>query len=73
MRSGREPVTVQIKTHGRWQVKQPFDGIYLWRSPHGHHYLVDHTGTRRLPKPTPPTRSHRSPLEANLAEFVLAS
>ncbi len=36
-------------------------------------YLVDHTGTRRLPKPTPPTRSHRSPLEANLAEFVLAS
>ena len=38
----------RIKTHGRWQVKQPFPGIYLWRDPHGHTYLVDHTGTRPL-------------------------
>ena len=44
----------RIKTHGRWQVKQPFPGIYLWRDPHGATYLVDHTGTRRLP-PTSPT------------------
>jgi hypothetical protein len=46
------PMTVshhRIKTHGRWQVQQPFPGIYLWRDPHGAHYLVDHTGTRRLP------------------------
>ena len=41
----------RIKTFGRWQVKQPFDGIYLWRSPKGHHYLVDHTGTTPLGKP----------------------
>jgi hypothetical protein len=40
----------RIKTHGGWQVQQPFAGIYLWRDPHGAHYLVDHTGTRRLPK-----------------------
>ncbi len=38
----------RIKTHSRWQVKQPFPGIYLWRSPHGRYWLVDHTGTRRL-------------------------
>jgi hypothetical protein len=40
----------RIKTHGRWQVSQPLDGIYLWRSPHGRHYLVDHTGTTSLSK-----------------------
>ena len=39
----------RIKTHGSWTLKQPFPGIYLWRDPHGGHYLVDHTGTRRLP------------------------
>ncbi len=38
----------RIKTFGRWQVKQPFPGIYLWRDPHGAFYLVDHTGTRRI-------------------------
>ncbi len=38
-----------LKTHGDWEVRQPFPGIYLWRDPHGKLYLVDHTGTRRLP------------------------
>ena len=45
------PMTVfhhRIKTHGGWQVQQPFPGIYVWRDPHGAFYLVDHTGTRRL-------------------------
>lgn len=41
----------RIKTHGRWQVRQPFAGIYIWRDPHGAHYLVDHTGTRRTSTP----------------------
>ena len=40
----------RLKTHAGWQVRQPFPGIYLWRDPHGGHYLVDHTGTRHLPK-----------------------
>jgi Domain of unknown function (DUF222) len=40
----------RIKTFGRWQVKQPYDGILIWRSPHGRLYLVDHTGTRQLPR-----------------------
>ena len=33
----------------RWQVQQPFPGIYVWRDPHGAFYLVDCTGTRRIP------------------------
>ena len=49
----------RIKTFGRWLVAQPFPGIYLWRDQHGATYLVDHTGTRRLPRarggpPRPP-------------------
>jgi hypothetical protein len=46
------PMTVfhhRLKTHGGWQVAQPFPGVYLWRDPTGMFtYLVDHTGTRRL-------------------------
>ena len=46
----------RIKTHGRWQVRQPFPGIYIWRDPHGAFYVVDHTGTRRLPGPSAESR-----------------
>ncbi len=46
----------RVKTHGHWQVRQPFAGIYVWRDPFGAYYLVDHTGTR---KTTPPPRRHR--------------
>ena len=54
----------RIKTHDRWQVHQPFPGIYLWRDPGGAIYLVDHTGTRQIPhahdnpeqQPPPPQR-----------------
>ena len=38
----------RIKTFGKWTVKQPFPGLYLFRDPHGAIYLVDHTGTRTL-------------------------
>ncbi|MBA2560908.1 MAG: hypothetical protein H0V07_13675 [Propionibacteriales bacterium] len=38
----------RIKTHSRWQVKQPFAGVFVWRSPHGRIYLVDNTGTTRV-------------------------
>lgn len=41
----------RVKTHGGWQVQQPFAGIYVWRDPYGGTYLVDHTGTRRLRRP----------------------
>ncbi|HVK27955.1 MAG TPA: HNH endonuclease signature motif containing protein [Nocardioides sp.] len=38
----------RIKTHAGWDVRQPFPGIVIWRDPHGAHYLVDQTGTRRI-------------------------
>jgi hypothetical protein len=41
----------RIKTHGRWQVTQPYPGVLVWKSPHGRMYLVDQTGTRRLRQP----------------------
>ncbi|HEU5044979.1 MAG TPA: hypothetical protein VFT75_12685 [Nocardioidaceae bacterium] len=41
----------RVKTHKKgWRVYQPTRGVYLWRSPHGHWYRVDHTGTHRLGK-----------------------
>jgi hypothetical protein len=59
----------RIKTHGGWAVRQPFPGIYLWRDPYGATYLVDHTGTRRIPR----TPRNRPRLEARLLDLVLAS
>jgi hypothetical protein len=38
----------RIKTFGRWQHRQPFPGIHLWRDAFGQVYLVDYTGTRSL-------------------------
>lgn len=40
----------RIKTHGRWQVRQPFDGVFIWRSPHNRYFVVDHGGTSRIPR-----------------------
>jgi hypothetical protein len=45
------PMTIthhRIKTHGHFECRQPFPGIYVWRDPYGAYYLVDHTGTRRI-------------------------
>jgi hypothetical protein len=63
----------RVKTHGRWQVRQPFPGIYLWRSPHGSIFLVDHTGTRQIRRPERTSRHEaptRSLLEQHLARLV---
>lgn len=49
----------RVKTHGRWQVRQPFPGVYLWKSPHGSMFYVDNTGTRRLSGPTYRRRQSR--------------
>ena len=40
----------RLKTHcdGRWQVRQLADGVFVWRTPHGRHYLVDQSGTTKL-------------------------
>ena len=38
----------RVKTHGRWQVRQPESGVWIWRSPRRAHYLVTNTGTHDL-------------------------
>jgi hypothetical protein len=38
----------RIKTHGQWKVVQLISGVWLWHSPHGFTYLVDHHGTTDL-------------------------
>ena len=35
----------RVKTHGRWSLREPSPGVYLWRSPHGYWFRVDHHGT----------------------------
>lgn len=37
------------KTHGGYRCRQSGPGRHLWQTPYGDCYLVDHTGTRRLP------------------------
>ncbi len=39
----------RIKTHAGWRLRQLGPGAHLWTSPHGHHWLTDPRGTRRLP------------------------
>ena len=36
------------KTFGGYRCRQAGPGRYVWATPHGHYYLRDHTGTRRL-------------------------
>ncbi len=38
----------RMKTHGRWRLEQPINGVYLWTSPHGRRYRVDPRGTTAL-------------------------
>ena len=38
----------RLKTHGRWRLRQPVEGVYLWRSPFGATYLVTNAGTQDL-------------------------
>lgn len=42
------PLHHNVKTHGDWQLKQPFRGIFVWRSPTGRIYVVDHRETVAL-------------------------
>lgn len=44
----------RAKTHGGWRMSQPVPGVFLWRSPHGHNYLVTPSGTHELHVPEQP-------------------
>ena len=37
-----------MKTDGGYSARVAGPGRFLWRTPHGQHVLVDHTGTTRL-------------------------
>ena len=37
-----------VKTHGKWRLKQPFRGIFVWRSPTGGIYVTDGRETLSL-------------------------
>ncbi|MFC6285764.1 HNH endonuclease signature motif containing protein [Nocardioides sp. GCM10027113] len=53
----------RLKTHGGWTHTHVDDGTFLWRSPHGHTYLRDETGTRDV---TPdPAATRRRIVEAH--------
>ena len=54
----------RLKTHGGWDVREPYPGIHLWRDPHGQVYLRDATGTRQLgrtQRPAPVVHFIREP------------
>jgi len=63
----------RIKTHGRWVVRQPFSGIFLWRDPHGQIYVTDCTGTHRIPTRTAAgsARRHDHDLELYPADVII--
>jgi hypothetical protein len=49
----------RLKTHGGWSYTMLEPGSYLWRSPHGHTWLRDRTGTtdltpEKVPRPDDP-------------------
>ncbi len=37
-----------MTTHGRWRVRQPEPGTWVWRSPEKRIFLVNATGTHEL-------------------------
>jgi hypothetical protein len=45
----------RLKTHGGWTYTMLEPGSYLWRSPHGHTWLRDTTGTTDLTPETVPS------------------
>ena len=45
----------RLKTHTAWHYRMVEPGVFEWTSPHAHHYLRDHAGTRAFDT-TPPDR-----------------
>lgn len=63
----------RLKTFGGWQHCQPLPGLYLWRTPTGHWFRVDHGGTHALGKETPEIlrqQERASSVESRLLDLV---
>ena len=61
----------RVKTHARgWRHRQPVPGVFLWRTPHGYWYRVDHTGTYPLGKnPSPWELAGRPDVRIDIARW----
>jgi hypothetical protein len=57
----------RVKTHAQYTVRQPRPGTYLWRTPNGKHFLVDHNGTHAIDEQCARDLSRPSLLEQRLA------
>ncbi len=42
-----------LKTHLGWRCYQPLPGLYLWQTPSGHWFRIDHAGTTPLGRERP--------------------
>ena len=76
----------RAKTLGGFTLHQPLPGLFIWRTPTGHWYQVDHTGTTPLGRDLPTIIAmHRgtlphgtmphgtwTPAERHLADYVWA-
>ena len=61
----------RVKTHARgWRHHQPTPGVHVWRTPTGHEYVVDHTGTHRVS--TGPPIGAGSRLECAFADLLVS-
>ncbi|WP_090589616.1 hypothetical protein [Auraticoccus monumenti] len=47
----------RVKTFGAFSVRQPLPGVFLWRTPTGHRYLVTNQGTTHLGRDGPSVSS----------------
>jgi hypothetical protein len=51
----------RVKTHGRgWRHRQPEPGVHHWRTPTGHHFTVEHTGTHAIDPGHPESPNERA-------------
>jgi hypothetical protein len=59
----------RVKTHAKgWRHRQPEPGVHHWRTPTGHEFTVDHTGTHPVRQPD----ARESPYERAFAEILMA-
>jgi len=63
----------RTKTHGGWRVRQPSEGLLIWRSPLGYISLVTNRGTLVLGKDSFATGTWESSAFAERARYATAS
>jgi hypothetical protein len=62
----------RVKTHAPgWTLRQTGPGQYLWRTPHGRHRYVDHTGTHVITETLAHALAGPSPGEHALAHLLI--